>query len=80
MPDAPRLLIACLAVSVLAGCHKSAPRQNADANQLALNNAAGPPPDIEALPADESSATPSNQLVNGDDNPDVNDTTANSSD
>jgi hypothetical protein len=29
--------------------------------------------DIETLPADESSATPSNQLQNGFDNPDVND-------
>jgi hypothetical protein len=28
---------------------------------------------IETLPADESSATPSNQLQNGYDNPDVND-------
>lgn len=29
--------------------------------------------DIETLPADESSTTPSNQLQNGFDNPDVND-------
>ena len=29
--------------------------------------------DIETLPSDESSSTPSNQLVNGTDNPDVND-------
>ena len=37
--------------------------------------------DIETLPPDESSVTPSNQLENGFDNPDVNDvgnTTANS--
>ncbi|HEX3424009.1 MAG TPA: hypothetical protein VHS33_11500 [Sphingomicrobium sp.] len=36
-------------------------------NQIAENA------DIETLPADESSATPSNQLQNGFDNPDVND-------
>ena len=35
-------------------------------NQMAGNA------DIETLPADESSATPSNQLANGIDNPDVN--------
>jgi hypothetical protein len=28
---------------------------------------------VETLPPDESSTTPSNQLVNGADNPDVND-------
>jgi hypothetical protein len=33
--------------------------------------------DIETLPADESSATPSNQLANGYDNPDVNSATTN---
>lgn len=44
-------------------------------NQLAADNA-----QIETLPADESSATPTNQLANGFDNPDVNDigTTTNS--
>ncbi|HEY7006407.1 MAG TPA: hypothetical protein VH392_07975 [Sphingomicrobium sp.] len=35
-------------------------------NQMAGNA------DIETLPADESSTTPSNQLQNGFDNPDVN--------
>jgi hypothetical protein len=37
-------------------------------NQMVAGNA-----DIETLPADESSTTPSNQLQNGFDNPDVND-------
>lgn len=36
-------------------------------NQMAGNA------DIETLPADESSTTPSNQLQNGFDNPDLND-------
>jgi len=79
MPNAHSLLTACAVAAALAGCHKSTPQQSADSNRLALNNAAGPPPDIEALPADESSVTPSNQLLNGDDNPDLNDTTANAS-
>jgi hypothetical protein len=34
--------------------------------------------DIETLPADESSTTPTNQLANGYDNPDVNGVPANS--
>jgi hypothetical protein len=80
MPNAPRLLIAALVLGAAPGCHKSTSPQNAQTDELALNNTAAAPADIEALPPDESSATPSNQLVNGDDNPDVNDTTANSSD
>ena len=42
-------------------------------NQVAAGNA-----DIETLPADESSTTPSNQLQNGFDAPDVNVGTGNS--
>jgi hypothetical protein len=37
-----------------------------------MDNDAATPNDIETLPADESSATPSNELVNGADNADVN--------
>ena len=55
-------------------CTKQPQQQNQD---VAITNVpAGA--DVEALPADESSGTPSNQLVNGNDNPDVNDTTVNS--
>jgi hypothetical protein len=79
MPNAPRLLLACLIVAAVGACHNGA-QQKAESNQLAFNNASAPPPEIEALPPDESSATPSNQLLNGDDSPDVNDTTANGSD
>ncbi|MGH9548449.1 MAG: hypothetical protein ACRD3W_03700 [Terriglobales bacterium] len=43
------------------------------ANQVAGNA------DIETLPADESSTTPSNQLENGFDNPDVNEPAASNS-
>ena len=43
-------------------------------NQMVAGNA-----DIETLPADESSTTPSNQLQNGFDNPDVNDVSTSNS-
>ena len=47
------------------GCQKHEANQN-----IAANNAAATA-DIEALPPDESSATPSNELANGADNADV---------
>jgi hypothetical protein len=56
-----------------AACTKQPQQQNQD---VAITNVpAGA--DVETLPADESSGTPSNQLVNGNDNPDVNDSTSN---
>jgi uncharacterized protein YcfL len=65
------------ATLALAGCHKQSQQAAADQN---LSMDSGVPSnevlanaDIETLPADESSATPSNQLQNGYDNPDVND-------
>ena len=62
---------------VVAGCKKPATENNV---AIDINNVA--PSDIEALPPDESSATPSNELINGADNPDVNvtDDSANNSD
>ena len=82
MPNAPRLLIAGLFVAALTGCHGSQPQQNAvaDANLTSLDNGTAAPAEVEALPADESSATPSNQLVNGDDGPDVNESVNSNSD
>lgn len=66
-----------IAAVALTACNKQQPSQaqnneiSMDAgvpdNQVAAGNA-----DIETLPADESSATPSNQLQSGSDNPDVN--------
>ena len=53
----------------VAACSKSQPPQDQNIT-IADNNMAGA--DIETLPADESSGTPSNQLINGADNPDVN--------
>jgi hypothetical protein len=57
-----------LVAAALAACSKP----QAEANNVALETNAAIPPDIETLPADESSATPSNELVNGSDNSDVN--------
>lgn len=62
----------------LAGCHKQAQQQNNVAMADEVSNGTIPAnADIETLPADESSETPSNQLANGMDNPDVNDVTTN---
>ena len=64
----PVLLLAATVVSA-AACHKTppAPDQN-----IAIDNGMDANADIEALPPDESSGTPTNELENGDDNPDVN--------
>ena len=80
MPNAPRLLIALAFAAALAGCHKNQSQQAPDENLVAMDNEAVPPADIDTLPPDESSATPSNQLVNGDDSPDVNDISNSNSD
>ena len=75
MPNAPKPLIALLVLAALAGCQKRQP--DVDANVIAADNGAADAnagqTSFDTLPADESSATPSNQLVNGLDNPDVND-------
>ena len=78
MRNAPKLLIPALGLAILAACHKQ-PQQIAAANQdmsIDDNLGSGEVSDnaqIETLPPDESSATPSKQLQSGDDNPDVND-------
>jgi protein-disulfide isomerase len=68
-------LTAAAAALPLPACHKNQPPPEQNA---ALDNGLAANADIETLPADESSATPSNQLANGFDNPDVNATTNNS--
>jgi hypothetical protein len=60
------------AAAALSACKNNQADQN-----LAMNN--NMTADIEALPPDESSETPTNQLANGADNPDVNDLANNSS-
>ena len=69
MRDAIKLLITLIAATALAACNKPAGENNV---AIDINNAA--PSDIEALPPDESSETSSNELINGDDNSDVADT------
>jgi hypothetical protein len=62
---------------VLLACHKQPQPQdqNITIDQPATNETLANA-DIETLPPDESSATPSNQLESGSDNPDVNDLNA----
>jgi len=76
MRNANRIVVFAIAALPLGACHQQAQQDqnntiSMDAgipdNQVAAGNA-----DIETLPADESSTTPSNQLQNGADNPDVN--------
>ncbi len=53
----------------LAACQKRPPQDQ----NIVMDNGTMANADIEALPPDESSETPSNQLINGADNPDSND-------
>jgi hypothetical protein len=75
MRAAIRLLILAGLASA-AACNKQPQQQQQNQDVAITNVPAGA--DVETLPADESSGTPSNQLVNGNDNPDVNDATVNS--
>ena len=77
MRNAKLIIAAAAAGLALVACHKQPQQATGDQN---LSMDSGIPSnevfanaDIETLPADESSATPSNQLQNGYDNPDVND-------
>ena len=70
MRDASKLILV-FAAAALAACNKPATENNV---AIDINNA--DPNDIEALPPDESSATPSDQLANGADNVDVNEANA----
>jgi len=72
-----RTIVVLGAMALAAGaCHKG---QQAETNDQAMAidegmpNQMGTNADIETLPADESSTTPSNQLQNGFDDADVND-------
>ena len=63
-------------------CQKSQPQPQAQDQNISIDepmtNETLANADIETLPPDESSATPSNELATGSDNPDVNDVSANS--
>lgn len=76
MRNAKSILVLAGAALALGACHQ---QQQADQNNtismdegIADNQVAAGNAEIETLPADESSVTPSNQLQNGSDNPDVN--------
>ena len=71
MRDASKLILTLAVAAGLAACNKPA-----NENNVVVDNDAATPADVEALPPDESSATPSNELINGDDNADVNDVNA----
>lgn len=68
MRNASNRLALLIAAAALAACNKPANENNV---AIDINNVA--PGDIEQLPPDESSETSSNELINGADNPDVND-------
>ena len=74
MRNAVRLTIITLSVVVLAACQRGEPGANESLNVDSNMSADQLPPgaDIETLPADESSTTPSNQLQNGYDSPEAN--------
>jgi hypothetical protein len=76
MRNARTILAIGIAVLAIGACNKQ--QQQAKDQNIAID--AGVPDNgmagnaqIETLPPDESSTTPSNQLQNGYDNPDVND-------
>ena len=72
MRNAVRILALALGATALAACHKAQPEQNQSIDENLAASGLPANADIETLPADESSTTPSNQLQNGFDNPDVN--------
>lgn len=74
MRIAVRILALTLGAAALAACHKTQPQPNQamDIDENVPMSGLPDNADIETLPADESSTTPSNQLQNGYDNPDVN--------
>ena len=67
MRNANSALLILLGCAALAACGGNPSDQNA-----AMANNSAVPADIEALPADESSATPSNELAGGADEEAVN--------
>jgi hypothetical protein len=66
--SAANRIVLLIGLAAVAACSKAPQDQN-----FAFDNNAATSADVEALPPDESSETPSNELVNGTDNPAVND-------
>ena len=72
MRKVTKLLVLGGAILVVAACQKNQSDQNIAVDNIAANA------DVEALPPDESSETPSNELMTGTDNADVGDLNASS--
>jgi hypothetical protein len=71
MRNAVKVLTALITLAAVGACKK----QEAQTDQnVAIDINSVSPNDIEELPADESSTTPSNQLANGYDDSDLNET------
>jgi hypothetical protein len=76
MPSAKIVIALATAALALAACNKQqqqAQDQNMSLDSGVPSNEVLANADIETLPSDESSATPSNELQSGYDNPDLND-------
>jgi hypothetical protein len=75
MRNARTILAIGIAALAIGACNKQqqAKDQNIAIDADVPDNGMAGNAQIETLPADESSTTPSNQLQNGYDNPDVND-------
>ena len=71
MRNAPELFLIAVVSIALGACQKDRSDQNIIVDNDVVANA-----DIEALPPDESSGTPDDQLANGADNADVQDLNA----
>ena len=74
MANVSKMLLLGGAALAAAGCNR---QQQSDQN-IVITNEIPANAEIEALPPDESSGTTTNELANGDDNPDVNDLNASS--
>ncbi len=73
--SAANKLVIVLFTAALAAC-----RNQADDANIVITNDIPPNAEVETLPPDESAATPTDELRNGADDPDVVDQSANTSD
>ena len=74
MPNAKMIAFAAVAALAMGACSKQQPAdQNISIDAGAADNGMAGNADIEMLPADESSTTPSNELQNGFDSSGDND-------
>ncbi len=68
---ARKTILLLLGLAALPACQKKDAEQN-----IVITNEIPPNADVEALPPDESVATPTDELANGSDNADVGDANA----